>query len=118
MISSSGTDSAHFLSFFLFSFVSLFVIYLPIHSLRHFFTLKAIVSPICGIALFAWCISKAGGAGDLIHKPSELNGSALGWAFVANLMSCLGNMAALIVNGKLEHLLPPYCTVLISHDRT
>ncbi|GAA5932535.1 nucleobase cation symporter-1 family protein [Sporobolomyces koalae] len=97
-IPSSGTDTAHFVSFFIFSFISLFVIYLPIHSLRHFFTLKALVSPICGLALFGWCISKAGGAGDLIHKPSELGGSTLGWAFVANLMACLGNMATLIVN--------------------
>ncbi|GAA5950164.1 hypothetical protein JCM3765_004222 [Sporobolomyces pararoseus] len=97
-IPNSGTDTAHFVAFFLFSFVSLFVIYLPIHSLRHFFTLKAIASPICGLALFGWCISKAGGAGDLIHDPTKLQGSTLGWTFVANLMSCLGNMATLVVN--------------------
>ncbi|GAA6062412.1 hypothetical protein JCM10212_006047 [Sporobolomyces blumeae] len=97
-IPSSGTDTAHFVSFFLFSFVSLFVIYLPVHTLRHFFTLKAVVSPIAGLALFAWCISKAGGAGDLVHASSTARGSNLGWAFVSSLMACLGNMATLVVN--------------------
>ncbi|GAA5839012.1 hypothetical protein JCM3766R1_004555 [Sporobolomyces carnicolor] len=97
-IPSSGTDTAHFVAFFLFCLVQLVVIYLPIHTLRHFFTLKAIVSPICGLALFGWCIGKAGGAGELIHAPTTLRGSTLGWTFVANLMSCLGNMATLVVN--------------------
>lgn len=108
-IPSSGTDTAHFVSFFLFSFVTLFVIYLPIHSLRHFFSFKAIISPICGLALFGWCIGKAGGAGDLIRAPSTLKGGALGWVFVANLMSCLGNMATLIVNGEDLLLLGNAC---------
>ncbi|GAA6020293.1 hypothetical protein JCM11491_005320 [Sporobolomyces phaffii] len=97
-IPGSGTDTAHFVSFFLFCFVSLFVIYLPIHSLRHFFTAKAVLAPICGFALLGWCLGKAGGAGDLLRAPPTLKGSALGWVFVANLMSCLGNMATLVTN--------------------
>ncbi|BGO94377.1 hypothetical protein NBRC10512_002075 [Rhodotorula toruloides] len=57
-IPSSGTDTAHFLCFFLFSLVSLVPIYFPMHKIRHLFTLKAIVSPIAAIALFAICIHK------------------------------------------------------------
>ncbi|GAA5964063.1 hypothetical protein JCM21900_005150 [Sporobolomyces salmonicolor] len=97
-IPSSGTDTAHFLTFFLFSLLSLIVIWFPIHTLRHFFTLKAVLAPIGGITLFAWCLGKANGAGSLMTAPSTIHGSELGWTFVAQLMGCLGNMATLIVN--------------------
>ncbi|BGP19210.1 hypothetical protein JCM10213_002094 [Rhodosporidiobolus nylandii] len=95
-IPSSGTDTAHFVSFFLFSFVSLFAIYFPLHSIRHLFTVKAFVTPTCGLALMIWCLVKAHGAGDLLTAPSTT--TELGWTFMASLMSCLANMATLIVN--------------------
>ncbi|BGP34549.1 uracil permease [Rhodotorula toruloides] len=97
-IPSSGTDTAHFLCFFLFSLVSLVPIYFPMHKIRHLFTLKAIVSPIAAIALFAICIHKAHGGGSLLKQPASITGSTLGWAFVAQVMSNLSNMATLITN--------------------
>ncbi|GAA6038342.1 hypothetical protein JCM8097_003956 [Rhodosporidiobolus ruineniae] len=97
-IPSSGTDTAHFVSFFIFSFISLFAIYFPLHSIRHLFTLKAVVSPAAAIALCVWCCVRAGGAGELFHQPATIHGSSLEWAFVANLMNCIANMATLIVN--------------------
>ncbi|ORY84681.1 NCS1 nucleoside transporter family [Leucosporidium creatinivorum] len=94
----SGIDSGHFLGFVLFSLASLVPIYFPLHSIRHFFTLKAIVAPLAGFGLFGWCIHSAGGAGDLLRAPATISGSTLGWVFVANLMSGISNMATLITN--------------------
>lgn len=98
-IPSSGTDTAHFVSFFLFSFFSLFLIYPKLHTIRHLFTVKAIITPAAAIGLLAWSLVKAHGAGELLSAPSTLAaGSALGWTFMAQMMGCIANMATLITN--------------------
>ncbi|KZV72774.1 NCS1 nucleoside transporter family [Peniophora sp. CONT] len=95
---SSGTTTRDFMCFFLFWLISLPAIWFPIHKIRHLFTLKAIVAPAAGITFFIWCIVKAKGVGPIIHQPSTVHGSELGWAMVSSLMSCISNMATLITN--------------------
>ena len=65
---------------------------------RHLFTAKAIFVPIAGFTFFIWIIVKAKGVGPIIHQPGTLQGSDLGWAMVVSLMSCISNMATLVVN--------------------
>ncbi|EKM57523.1 uncharacterized protein PHACADRAFT_170776 [Phanerochaete carnosa HHB-10118-sp] len=98
MSASSGIDTKDFMCFFLFWLISLPAIWFPIHQIRHLFTVKAIVVPIAGIAFFIWCIVKAHGVGSVIHQPSTIHGSTLGWNMVASLMSCISNMATLVTN--------------------
>ncbi|CCO26577.1 putative permease C29B12,14c [Rhizoctonia solani AG-1 IB] len=98
MPESSGTNTRDFMCFFLFWFISLPAIWFPIHKIRHLFTAKAIVVPIAGIAFFVWSIVKAKGVGPIIHRPAKLHGSELGWMMVKSLMSCISNMATLVVN--------------------
>ncbi|TFY68007.1 hypothetical protein EVJ58_g1275 [Rhodofomes roseus] len=98
MPASSGTTTRDFMSFFLFWLISLPAIWLPIHKVRHLFTVKAVVVPIAGITFFIWCIVKAHGVGPVVRQPSTIHGSSLGWAMVANLMSCVSNMATLVTN--------------------
>ncbi|KAF4618266.1 hypothetical protein D9613_011628 [Agrocybe pediades] len=98
MPESSGTNTRDFMCFFLFWLISLPAIWFPIHQIRHLFTLKAIVTPIAGITFFIWCIVKAKGVGPIIHRPSEVHGSELGWSMVVSLMSCISNMATLVTN--------------------
>ncbi|KAF4583433.1 hypothetical protein EYR38_002184 [Pleurotus pulmonarius] len=95
---SSGTTTRDFMCFFLFWLISLPAIWFPIHKIRHLFTLKAIVAPTAGITFFIWCIVKAKGVGPIIHQPSKLHGSDLAWAMIVSLMSCMSNMATLVVN--------------------
>lgn len=52
--------------------------------------------PVAGITFFIWCIVKAHGVGPIVHQPSTLHGSALGWNMVTSLMSCISNMATLV----------------------
>ncbi|KAG9128279.1 hypothetical protein FRC07_001920 [Ceratobasidium sp. 392] len=98
MPASSGTNTRDFMCFFLFWLISLPAIWFPIHKIRHLFTAKAIVVPIAGITFFIWSIVKAKGVGPIIHQPSALHGSDLAWAMVTSLMSCISNMATLVVN--------------------
>ncbi|PWY94817.1 uridine permease Fui1 [Aspergillus sclerotioniger CBS 115572] len=95
---SSGVTSKDFLSFFLFWLFSLPALWFPVHKIRHLFTVKAIYSPIAAIAFFAWAISRANGIGPIVHQPATVHGSALAWAVIKSIMSCLGNFATLIVN--------------------
>ncbi|KAL4943579.1 permease for cytosine/purines, uracil, thiamine, allantoin-domain-containing protein [Aspergillus oleicola] len=95
---SSGVDTKNFVSFFLFWLLSLPALWFPVHQLRHLFTVKSIYSPIAAIAFFAWAISRANGLGPIIHQSHTVHGSALAWAVVKSLMSCMGNFAALIMN--------------------
>lgn len=95
---SSGTDTPNFLSFFLFSLISLPIVLIKPEKIRYFFHLKAAVVPIALIAFFAWSIVDAHGLGPIVRQPASISGSTYGWAFVSAVMSCLSNMATLVVN--------------------
>lgn len=97
-IPGSGTTTQGFVSFFLFWLCSLPAIWFPVHKIRHLFTVKAFIVPICGISYFAWAISRAHGIGPIVHRPGTAKGSSLGWAMVAGIMSAISNFATLIVN--------------------
>ena len=94
----NNLDVGHLIGFILFSALSLIPIWFPLHKIRHLFTIKAVLAPIGGITLFAWCLAKAHGAGPTIHAKASIGGSELGWQFVINMMSCISNMATLITN--------------------
>lgn len=95
---SSGTTTRDFMCFFLFWLVSLPAIWLPIHQVRHLFTVKAIIVPIAGITFFIWCIIKARGVGPIVHQPATVHGSPLGWAMVASITSCINSQSTIITN--------------------
>jgi len=95
---SAGITTRDFMAFFLFWLISLPAIWFPIHKIRHLFTAKAIFVPIAGITFFIWSIVKAKGVGPIIHQPARIHGSEMSWAMVVSLMSCISNMATLIVN--------------------
>ncbi|CAL5871740.1 uncharacterized protein PFLUO_LOCUS5993 [Penicillium psychrofluorescens] len=95
---SAGVTTKGFVSFFLFWLFSLPALWFPVHKVRHLFTVKACYSPIAAIAFFAWAISRANGIGPIVHQPNTVHGSALGWAVVKAILTCIGNFAALIMN--------------------
>lgn len=96
--SSSGIKTYEFVSFFLFSLISLPIVYLKPDKVRFFFQVKSVVVPIAAIAFFAWSIADAKGLGPIVHQKASISGSKYGWAFVSTVMSCISNMATLIVN--------------------
>ncbi|KAG0706917.1 permease for cytosine/purines, uracil, thiamine, allantoin-domain-containing protein [Suillus ampliporus] len=98
MPASSGTNTRDYMCFFLFWLISLPVIWFPVHKVRHFFLVTPILMPIASITFLIWCIVKAHGIGPIIHQPSTLHGSKLGWAMVVSTMSLISNQATIITN--------------------
>ncbi|KAG2343065.1 hypothetical protein BDR05DRAFT_318414 [Suillus weaverae] len=98
MPASSGTNTRDFMCFFLFWLISLPVIWFPVHKVRHFFLVTPILMPIASITFLIWCVVKAHGIGSIVHQPSTLHGSKLGWAMVASFMSCISNEVTLVTN--------------------
>ncbi|CAI7604541.1 unnamed protein product [Penicillium discolor] len=95
---SSGVTTKQFVSFLLFWLLSLPALWFPIYKVRHLFTVKAYFSPACAIAFFGWAIARAHGLGPIIDQSNQAHGSALAWAFVKSIMSCIANFAALVIN--------------------
>ncbi|KAF3359625.1 Valyl-tRNA synthetase [Verticillium dahliae VDG1] len=94
----TDTTTADFVSFFLFWLISLPFLYVPVHKLRHLFTVKSYVVPVAGFAFMGWTIAKAGNTGAMIRQPAQAKGSEWSWAFVSGVMSSIANFATLIVN--------------------
>lgn len=97
-IGGDAISSFGILSFFVYWAFQLPFIWFPPHTVRHLFTIKAIVAPICGIAFLIWTLVKADGGGPVIRQGSTISGSEFGWAFVNSTMNSLANFATLIVN--------------------
>ena len=95
---SSVTNTRDFVSFFLFWLGSLPFLWFPVHKIRHLFTVKAFCVPAAGVSFFIWAIVRANGIGPIVHEPSKIHGSVLGWAVVKGIMSSIANFATLIVN--------------------
>ncbi|KAH9925124.1 permease for cytosine/purines, uracil, thiamine, allantoin-domain-containing protein [Fomitopsis serialis] len=98
MPASSGTTTRDFVCFFLFWLISLPAIWLPLHKVRHLFTVKAIVVPIAGVTFFVWCIVKAHGVGPIVRQQGTVHGSNLAWTMISSMMSCISNMSTLVTN--------------------
>lgn len=125
-IAMGGTVN-YFISFLLFWLGSLPFIWFPVHKIRHLFTVKAIVAPTAGIALFVWAIVRAGGVGPIISQPATITGSKLAWGIIAGIMSAISNFATLIVNDPdftrfarkpSDAFLPQFITIPLSFGLT
>lgn len=95
---SAGIETYQFVSFFLFSLISLPIVYLKPQDVRWFFNMKSVVVPIAAIAFFAWSIVDANGLGPIVRQPSKVSGTKFSWTFLSALMSCISNMATLVLN--------------------
>ncbi|KAL3425796.1 hypothetical protein PVAG01_02587 [Phlyctema vagabunda] len=97
-IPGSGTTTKDFVSFFIFWLVSLPAIWFPVHKIRHLFTAKAYIVPVCGLAFFIWAIVRAHGIGPIVKQKNTATGSKLAWGMVTGIMSSIANFATLVVN--------------------
>ncbi|KAH7925097.1 NCS1 nucleoside transporter family [Leucogyrophana mollusca] len=95
---SAGIDTKDYMAFFLFWVISLPFIWFPVHTIRHFFTFKTIITPIACLVFMVWCIIKAKGVGPIVNQPGTLHGAPLGWAMVSGAMSCISNLVTLVTN--------------------
>ncbi|MCO5563357.1 hypothetical protein L7F22_016998 [Adiantum nelumboides] len=95
---SAGVTTREFLSFFLFWLCMLPAAYTRVEKIKYLFIVKSIVVPAAFFAMFGWSIHDANGLGPIVHQPSRLQGSALGWAFVTAVTNQISNMVTLVCN--------------------
>lgn len=93
----SQTTSAYVLCYVIYWILMLPTIWVPVHQLRHLFTVKAVVGPVVGFALMGWSIHR-GGTGTVFSQPSELSGNELRWTMLRGIAVSFNNMFPLIIN--------------------
>ena len=54
---------------------------------------KLVVYLISAVAMLAWCLTLAGGAGPVIRQPSQVHGSAKAWLMVRFVFVSMGSSA-------------------------
>lgn len=94
----AGVTTKDFVSFFLFWLLSLPALWVPIHKIRHLFTVKTCYSPAAAVGFFIWAIIRAEGLGNILKQPNTVYGSTLAWVIIRSIIQTLGNFAALIIN--------------------
>ncbi|KAF6011213.1 hypothetical protein HII13_002570 [Brettanomyces bruxellensis] len=97
-IHSDAIDSFGVLSFFIFWICQLPFIYMHPHTVRHLFTVKALICPFAAFGFLIWTMAKAGGAGPVVRQPSKVHGSTLAWTFIKATMNSLANFSTLVIN--------------------
>ncbi|KAF5353440.1 hypothetical protein D9756_008119 [Leucocoprinus leucothites] len=84
--------------YFLYWLIQFPVMLVSPQKIRHLFTFKAIIVPIAWLSMLIWAFVKVPASVSLAPKHSQLNGSALSWAWLGALNSALGFYATLSVN--------------------
>ena len=98
---SEGITTSGMCGFVLYFLLQLPFLCIPYTKVQYFFALKSFIAPIVFLAIFGNTLHKAGGTistSTVITQPTKLAGSALAWAFFANLNGVLGNYATLGLN--------------------
>ncbi|CUM64865.1 uncharacterized protein PRCAT00002480001 [Priceomyces carsonii] len=98
----SDTSTQMMICFFIYFVVVLPFFYIPMSLLRHFFTLKSIVTPIVGFGIMGWCIQEVKNKG-LYHElwsddTNTATGSERSWLFLSGIYSNIGTWATMGVN--------------------
>ncbi|KAK5047074.1 hypothetical protein LTR84_007016 [Exophiala bonariae] len=96
-----GITTAGMIGFLLYFLLQLPFLCIPYTKVQWFFAFKSVIAPIIFFAIFGDTLHKAGGTisnSTVITDGTKLHGSALAWAFFANLNGVLGNYATLGLN--------------------
>lgn len=98
----SDTSTQMMICFFIYFIVVLPFFFVPMCHLKHFFTLKSIVTPIVGFGIMGWCIQAVKDKGMYqllwIDDTSTAKGSKKSWLFLSGLYSNIGTWATMGVN--------------------
>lgn len=98
---SEGITTSGMCGFVLYFLLQLPFLCIPYTKVQYFFAFKSFIAPIIFLAVFGDTLHKAGGTishSTVITQGTTVSGSALAWAFFANLNGVLGNYATLGLN--------------------
>lgn len=99
---SSDTSTQMMISYVIYFVVVLPFFFIKMHHLKHFFTLKSIVTPIVGFGMMGWCIQTVKNKRLYdqlwIDNTNTAKGSKRAWLFLSGLYSNIGTWATMGVN--------------------
>lgn len=96
-----GITTAGMCGFVLYFLLQLPFLCIPYTKVQYFFAFKSVIAPVVFLAIFGDTLRRAGGnlgSSVVINGGTKVGGSALAWAFFANLNGVLGNYATLGLN--------------------
>jgi nucleobase:cation symporter-1, NCS1 family len=82
--SSWGLATGPAITFLLFWFLNMYIVYLGVESIRKLLVFKAIFLPVAALALLFWAISAAHGLGVILDQPSKFQTTG---AFLGNVIA-------------------------------
>ncbi len=96
---SFGLETGPAITFILFWFLNMYIVYLGVESIRKLLVFKAIFLPLAALALFFWAVVAANGLGPILSQPSKFQTSSQFWAFFfPALTGMVGFWATLSLN--------------------
>lgn len=95
---SQGVTTKEMISYFIFWIVQLPLLLIPPTRLRYLFMVKLFAAPITAVATMGWCVSKAGGGGELFNAPETVFGSTKSYLWLSCMSSVTGSWATLACN--------------------
>lgn len=96
---SFGLQTGPAITFFLFWFLNMWVVYLGVDSIKKLLVFKAFFLPLAALALLFWAISAGHGLGPILAQPSKFQTSAEFWNyFFPGLTGMVGFWATLSLN--------------------
>ncbi|AEW05778.1 NCS1 nucleoside transporter family [Sulfobacillus acidophilus DSM 10332] len=93
-----GLDFGGWVSFLLFWFLNIWIIYHGIDAVRRFEAWAGPLVLLLGIGLLLWAYNAAHGFGPMLHQPAKVHGAALWAVEIPALTSVVGNWATLSLN--------------------
>ncbi|PVI04111.1 hypothetical protein DM02DRAFT_586615 [Periconia macrospinosa] len=99
---SVGVTTQQLVGFILYSILTAPLLLLRPSHMRRLYTIKSFVLPPIAIGLFAFCIvqgnAASGSAGSFKTAKPKLTGTALAWAMLSAINSCMGKTSSIAVN--------------------
>ena len=96
---SFGLETGPAITFILFWFLNMYIVYLGVESIRKLLVFKALFLPLAALALFFWAIIAAKGLGPILDQPSKFTTSSQFWTFFfPALTGMVGFWATLSLN--------------------
>jgi nucleobase:cation symporter-1, NCS1 family len=96
----SALDSGGFIGYVIFYLVICVFLTIPIPKMRVLIYIKLFVYLASAIAMLAWCLTLAGGAGPVVRQPSKVHGSEKAWLMVRFLFLAAGSCATFASNAS------------------
>ncbi len=96
---SFGLETGPAITFLLFWFLNMYVVYLGVESIKKLMVFKAFFLPFAALALLFWAINAANGLGPILQQPSKFTDSTSFFAFFfPALTGMVGFWATLSLN--------------------